>query len=87
MPVKNNVVAGALFGLILPLLAYFFSEILFKNLMIAGKPGVLYLIAVGINLVLLRFIYKANADKTGLGLFVVTFFALLLTFIFKIKLR
>jgi hypothetical protein len=87
MPVKNNYVVGVLIGLILPLLAYFMDAVFFKGHIIPDKPGVLYLIAAGINLILLRFVYKFNADKTGMGLFVVTFIVLILAFIFKIKLR
>lgn len=87
MPVKNNIVIGVLLGSILPLLAYFFSEVFLKDEIIADKPGVPYLIAVGINLILLRFTYKANADKAGTGLFIVTFIVLLLVFILKIKLH
>ncbi|MVN21075.1 hypothetical protein [Mucilaginibacter arboris] len=87
MAVKNNIVTGALVGLILPLLAYFIAEILFKDQLIPDKPGVPYLIAIGINLILLKFIFKADKDKAGIGLLVVTFIVLILAFIFKIKLR
>jgi predicted Na+-dependent transporter len=87
MPVKNNYVVGVLVGLILPLLAYFMAEILFKNQITPDKPGVPYLIAVGINLIILRFTFKANKDKAGTGLLVVTFIVLIFAFIFEIKLR
>ena len=76
-----------LLGLILPLLAWIFSEIFFQREIIANKPGVPYLIAVAINLILLKFIYKANADKAGIGLLIVTFTAVILTFVFKIRLH
>ena len=87
MPIKNNVVVGVLVGLILPSLAYFFSEIIFKQEIVAGKPGVPYLIAVGINLILLKYIYRADADKAGKGLLIITFIVFLLTFLLKIKLH
>lgn len=76
-----------LLGLVLPLLAWLFSEVFLHREIIADKPGVPYLIAVAINLILLKYVYKANADKAGNGLLIVTFIAVLLTFIFKIKLR
>ncbi len=76
-----------LVGLILPLSAYFIADVFFKNLLIAGKPGVPYLIAAAINLFLIRFCYKRDADKAAIGIFIVTFLTLLLTFIFKIRLR
>ena len=76
-----------LFGLVLPLLAWLFSEVFFQREIIVDKPGVPYLIAIAINLILLKYTYKANAEKAGNGLLVVTFITVLLTFIFKIKLR
>jgi len=87
MPIKNSIAVGALVGLILPLLAYFFSDVFLKEEIIPAKPGVLYLIAIGINLILLKFIAKSNTDKAATGLLIVTFIVLLLAFIFKIKLR
>lgn len=78
---------GLLIGLILPLSAYFLDEVFFRNAIFPSKPGVVYLLAAGINLVLLKYAYKANADKTGTGMFVVTFIVLIFVFIFKIKLR
>lgn len=87
MQVKNNVVIGMLFGLILPLLAFFLAEAIFKNQLFPAKPAVPYLVAVGLNLVLMRFLYKAKIDKTATGIMVVTFLVIVLTFIFKIKLR
>lgn len=87
MPVKNNVVVGLLLGLILPLSAYFLDAVFLKDTILPSKPGVVYLIAAGINLILLKFAYKRNADKTGTGIFVVTFIVLIFAFIFKLKLR
>ncbi len=87
MPVKNNVVVGILLGLILPFLAWLFSEVFFQKELFVNKPGAPYLIAGGINLILLKFTYKANADKAAIGLLIVTFIAVLLTFILKIKLH
>ncbi|RYY26240.1 MAG: hypothetical protein EOP41_04685 [Sphingobacteriaceae bacterium] len=87
MPVKNNIVIGVLIGLMLPLLAYFLADVIFKDQIFPAKPGALYLITVGLNLVLMRILYKAKIDKTAIGILLVCFFVLILTFIFKIKLR
>lgn len=76
-----------LLGLILPLLAWVFSDVFFQREIIPGKPGAPYLIAVAINLIIIKFTYKANADKAGIGLLIVTFIAVLFTFMFKIKLH
>ncbi len=87
MPVKNNYAFGALLGLILPLLAYFLAEVIFKDQLMPAKPGVPYLIAIAANLFLVRFSFKSEADKTATGILLITFLVLILTFIFKIKLR
>lgn len=76
-----------LLGLVLPLLAWLFSEVFLQREIVADKPGVPYLVAAALNLILLKYLYKANADKAGTGLIIVTFITVLLTFIFKIKLR
>lgn len=87
MQVKNKVAVGMLVGLVVPLLAYFFSEILLDKEIMPAKPGVPYLIAVCINLIFIKYAYKANADKTGAGIIIITFIVLMLSFAFKIKLR
>lgn len=87
MPVKNNFAFGALLGSILPLLAYFLAEVIFKDQITPAKPGVLYLIAIAANLFLARFSFKSEADKTATAILIITFLVLVLTFIFKIKLR
>lgn len=87
MPVKNNLVIGMLVGLILPLSAFILAEVIFKNQLFLSKPGAPYLIAIGLNLVSMRILYKAKIDKTAIGILIITFLVLVLTFIFKIKLR
>ena len=87
MQVKNNFGLGLLIGLIFPLLAYLFSEVFLHREIIEEKPGVPYLIAVVLNLIVMRYTYKAAADKTGSGIMIVTFLVLVLVFIFKIKLH
>ncbi len=87
MPFKNNLVIGALLGLILPLSTFFLADVFFKNQFFPSKPGAPYLIAVGLNLILMRFLYKAKIDKTAIGILLVCFLVLILTFIFKINLR
>lgn len=42
------------------------------------KPMAIYTLAVLVNLVLLRFVYRAGNDHTGKGIVVSTFLAMLL---------
>lgn len=87
MPVKNNLLVGVFVGLMLPLSAYFLAEVIFKDQLFPSKPGTPYLIAVGLNLIAMRFLYKAKIDKTAIGILLICFLVLIFTFIFKIKLR
>lgn len=86
MAIKNNILIGVLFGLMLPLATFFLAEVIFKNQLFPAKPGAPYLIAVGLNLILMRFLSKAKIDKTAIGILIVTFLVLIFAFIFKIKL-
>ena len=78
---------GFIIGLILPALALMLFNILYKGAMLFNKPAIPYLVALGLNLIIIRICYKKNADQTGLGVMLATFISmLLLVFVFKIKL-
>lgn len=73
------------YGLIPPVLAWLIFAVWLKNDgMMMDKPAMPYLIAIGINLVLLRFSARAYLDKTSNGIMIATFACTLLIFILKI---
>jgi peptidoglycan/LPS O-acetylase OafA/YrhL len=83
----NNIFLGLLYGSIAPAIAWFiFEYILHNDAYILNKPGVPYLLAIGINLILVRFCVKNDLDKTARGLMFVTFAAMILMFILRINL-
>ena len=85
---KNNLFLGILYGFIPPVLAWLIFAVLLKNdAIMMDKPAVPYLIAIGLNLVLLRFSAKAYLDKTSNGIMMATFACTLLVFVFKIYTR
>lgn len=85
---KNSLVVGLLLGSILPALSWVvFEYVLHNNAIIMDKPAVPYLIAIGLNLVILRFCIKKGLDDTGKGIMMVTFAFMLVVFIFKIYAR
>jgi hypothetical protein len=52
-----------------------------------GKPAIPYLVALALNLIIIRTCYKKDADQTGRGVMLATFVCmLLLVFVFKVKL-
>ncbi|MCO5933995.1 hypothetical protein NAF17_00460 [Mucilaginibacter sp. RB4R14] len=68
-----------------PVLAWVIFVVLLKNdAVIMDKPAMPYLIAIGINLVMLRFSARAYLDKTSTGIMLATFVCTLLIFILKV---
>lgn len=73
---------GILVALIFPGLAWLTEFILKTNTYIVNRPAVPYVIAIAINLLLIRFCFKKDADQTGKGIMLATFISMLLIFIF-----
>ena len=85
---QNNLIAGMLIGSLLPLITWLvFGYWLQNEDLVMDKPAVPYLIAVGLNLLLLRYCLKKDLDKTGNGVMMITFAFVLVIFIFKIHIR
>ncbi|MEO7213957.1 hypothetical protein [Mucilaginibacter sp.] len=85
---KNSIGAGFLLGSILPALSWVvFEYVLHNNAVIMDKPAVPYLIAIGLNLVLLRVCFKNNLEDAAKGIMMVTFTFMLVVFLFKIYTR
>ena len=85
---KNNLLSGILCGFAAPVIAFMlFNYVLHNEAIIMDKPAVPYLIAIGLNLVLLRYFFKKDMLKTANGVMVITFVCTLLVFIFKMQTR
>ena len=80
---KNNLFLGILYGCAFPVIAWLVFSLLLKNSSFLDKPAAPYLIAIGLNLILLRFSAKAYLDKTSNGIMIATFACTLLVFVFK----
>lgn len=81
---KNSMLAGIVAGLIFPAVAWLTEYLLKNNTYIINRPAVPYFIAIGLNLIMLRFGYKYGFDKTARGIMLATFACMLLIFVFKI---
>jgi len=82
---KNNMLAGLLAGSVLPIIVWLiFGYYLHNDAIIMDKPAVPYLIAIALNLLMLRYCFKNGLDKTASGVMMVTFAVMLAVFIFKI---
>lgn len=81
----NQLLLGLLVGMILPVVSWFVVADKWSAVPCLGKPGVPYLFAATLNLLLLRLSYKKGADQTGNGIMLATFIFVLAAFILKIK--
>ncbi|QJD94582.1 hypothetical protein HH214_01170 [Mucilaginibacter robiniae] len=86
MSVKNNLLTGLISGLIIPAIAWVIFDYKFPEFQIQHKPAVPYLIALALNLFIIRYCYKNGTEQTGKGVMLSTFVCMLLITIFKIKL-
>jgi hypothetical protein len=85
---RNNLILGILYGFVPPVLTWVIFAVLLKNEAVPmNKPAMPYLIAIGLNLLMLRFSARAYLDKTSNGIMVATFVCTLLIFVFKIYAR
>ena len=82
---RNSFAAGALLGLVFPVLAFIIAGLFKTDTYLVNKPALPYFIAVGLNLVLMRISFKKDGDMTVRGIMLATFLTLLVIFIFKIS--
>jgi len=84
---KDSLLAGVIIGAIAPLVAYLaMTYTTFQQSFFQDKPIALYVIAAVINLIIIRFAYRADNTSTAKGVVLITFLAMLiLIFIMKLK--
>lgn len=80
---RNNLLTGIIIGLILPVLAGIAFECAFTNVVLFNKKGMPYVIVILLNLLLLRFFAKKEADRIVQGIMLVTFVFAVLVFLFR----
>jgi hypothetical protein len=81
---KNSLLTGILAALIFPALAWGVAYLLRTNVDIINRPALPYLVAIALNLILLRVGLKKGLDETGRGIMLTTFIFMLLIAAFKI---
>lgn len=76
---RNNLGLGILMGAIAPLIAYLLATYTaLTDTLAPEKPMLVYVIAVFINFVALRFLFKREQDALAKGILVATFAASIL---------
>ena len=84
---KNSLLTGILLALIFPAIAWVTAYYLKNNMDLINRPALPYFIAIALNLIMLRFAIKKDFDKTGRGIMLATFVAMIAIFMFKVHLR
>jgi len=81
---KNNIAIGLLAGLIFPGLTWLVFGYFFKNkVILLNKPTIPYLVAIAVNLFIIRYLFKKGDDQTGTGMILCTFVGMLLIFLLQ----
>lgn len=81
-------VTGLIAGLLLPGTTWFIFGYLLKNhFVIRDKPLIPYLVALGLNLLVIKILFNKGADQTGSGMILSTFAAMLVCYFFQSYLR
>ncbi|MBD1392983.1 hypothetical protein [Mucilaginibacter glaciei] len=85
---KNSLPLGMLYGFIPSLLVWLLCNYILNNeAFVMDKPAAPYLIAICLNLLLLRYAAKKHLDEMSRGIMLITFVCMLLVFIFKMQAR
>lgn len=76
---KDSFIFGVLLGVIAPLIAYLVTTYTsFQQMYFAEKPIAFYVIAAVINLIIVRFTFRAGKQSLAKGILLTTFIAMIL---------
>jgi hypothetical protein len=70
---KNSMLTGVFIAFIFPAIAWITELVLKTNTYITNRPAVPYLVAIALNLFIIRFCLKNDVDQTGRGVMLATF--------------
>ena len=82
---KDNVWLGVILGLVCPGIAFFFVEILKKNITYLKKDDLLYIVCVAINLFLVRYFFRQDKENTARGVISSTFICAFIFMYYKMR--
>ena len=80
---KDSFWFGTLLGFILPVISFYFVEILKRNIQFQGKKHLIYILVAVVNLILLRVYYGKGIEQTAKGIIAITFICGFAIFIYK----
>ncbi|MBB3058934.1 hypothetical protein [Mucilaginibacter gotjawali] len=80
---KNSYLAGALIALVFPAISLVAAYLLKDSMLLFNKPALPYLVAIVLNLIIMRLLSKKETVKTVKGIMIVTFIFIIVLFILK----
>ena len=80
---KNSYLTGTLIALIFPAASLVVTYMFKDSTLILNKPALPYLVAIVLNLVMMRLISKKETVKTVKGIMIVTFIFMVVAFVLK----
>lgn len=85
---KDSYLTGILLAIPLPAAAFVLATYVLQNMvLLLNKPALPYLVAIALNLIMMRLFGGDGHVKTVKGLMAATFLMMLLFFIFKVHLK
>ncbi len=83
----NNIITGFFAALVFPAIAMAISYLLRYNTDIVNRPALPYLLAIALNLIAMRILFRKGFDQTARGIMIANFVIMILVFLFKVHLR
>ncbi len=85
---KDSYLTGILLAIPLPVLAFVLATHVFQNsVLLINKPALPYLVAIALNLIMMRLFSGEGVVKTVKGIFIATFLITIALFIFKLHFK
>lgn len=82
---KDNVFFGLAIGLILPGLGWLIVQVLQKNFQFFQKFDLLYIGCIAINLLMVKYSFNHDKERTARGIVSATFLCAFLFFYYKVR--
>lgn len=82
---QNNILVGVIIGAILPMLTWIVFSYWKPDLVLMNRPLLPYLLTIAINLLLIRWSHRSQADKLSQGIMISTFIFTIALFLLKLK--
>ena len=85
---KDSYLTGILLAIPMPVAAFVLATYVFQDTMLLfNKPALPYLIAIALNLIMMRLFSTDGVVKTVKGIFIATFLITIGLFVFKLRLK